>query len=165
MNREQERAIEWDCQKVWRQYYHYVDHHEFDKAIKLFTEDVTWKSMGLDVKGRAAVMETLDNGLGNDTIRHVVSNTVINVIDENHAELFEYHTIYYSREGRREDMDGPLKFEGPHRVSDAFARMRRVGDEWQIYARENNPIIFRRPNQPAALEDWAEKEHKLAPSS
>ena len=157
MTRDEEIAIEWDCQKVWRQYYHYVDHHEFDKAIKLFTEDVTWESMGLDVKGRDAVLETLHNGLGNDTIRHVVSNTVVNVIDEDHAELFEYHTIYYSREGRREDMDGPLDFDGPHRLSDAYAKMRRVGDEWQIYAREKNPIIFRRPNEPAALEDWAEK--------
>ena len=165
MNREQERAIEWDCQKVWCQYYHYVDHHEFDKAIELFSEDVTWKSMGLDVKGRPAVMETLHNGLGNDTIRHVVSNTVVNVIDEDHAELFEYHTIYYSREGRREDRDGPLQFEGPHRVSDAYAKMRRVGDEWQIYARERSPIIFRRPDEPAALEDWAEKEGKFAPKS
>ena len=165
MTRDEEIAIEWDCQKVWRQYYHYVDHHEFDKAIKLFTEDVTWESMGLDVKGRDAVLETLHNGLGNDTIRHVVSNTVVNVIDEDHAELFEYHTIYYSREGRREDMDGPLDFDGPHRLSDAYAKMRRVGDEWQIYAREKNPIIFRRPNEPAALEDWAEKEGKKAPST
>ena len=31
-----------------RQYYHYVDHHEFDKAVELFTEDVTWKVMGLE---------------------------------------------------------------------------------------------------------------------
>ena len=67
MTRDEELAIEWDCQKVWRQYYHYVDHHEFDKAIKLFTEDVTWESMGLDVNGRDAVLETLHSGLGNDT--------------------------------------------------------------------------------------------------
>jgi hypothetical protein len=163
MTQDEKLAIEWDCQKVWRQYYHYVDHHEFDKAIKLFTEDVTWESMGLDVKGRDAVLETLHRGLGADTIRHVVSNTVVNVIDKDHAELFEYHTIYYSREGRREDMDGPLDFDGPHRLSDAYAKMRRVGDEWQIYAREKNPIVFRRPNAPAGLEDWAEKEGKKAP--
>lgn len=164
MTRDEERAIEWDCQKVWCQYYHYVDHYEFDKAIKLFTEDITWKSMGLDVKGRDAVMETLQSGIGNDTIRHVVSNTVVNVIDPEHAELFEYHTIYYSRDERRDDMNCPIQFDGPHRLSDAYAKMRYVDGEWKIYARERSPIIFRKPNEPAALEDWAKKEGKLAHS-
>ena len=36
MDHEEERAIEWDCQKVLRQYYNYVDHHEFEKAVNLF---------------------------------------------------------------------------------------------------------------------------------
>ena len=33
MDSEPERGIEWDCQKVLRQYYHHVDHHEFEKAV------------------------------------------------------------------------------------------------------------------------------------
>ena len=165
MDKAQERAVEWDCQKVLRQYYHYVDHHEFEEAVKLFTEDVTWKVMGLDLKGRDEILEALYGGLGNDTIRHVVSNTVVNVIDEDHAELNEYHTIYYSREGRREDMDGPLQFEGPHRLCDSYAKMRRVGDEWQIAAREGSLYVFERLDQPVALKEWARKEGKVAPAS
>ena len=39
MHREMERGIEWNCQKTWRQYYHHVDHHEFEKAVELYTED------------------------------------------------------------------------------------------------------------------------------
>lgn len=165
MERDEEHAIAWDCQKVWRQYYHYVDHHEYEKAVKLFTEDVTWRVERLDLKGRDEILEALYGGLGNDTIRHVVSNTVVNVIDADHAELSEYHTIYYSREGRREDMDGPLQFEGPHRLGDSFAKMRRVGDEWQIAAREQTRTIFQQRNQPMALSEWAEAEGKVAPSS
>ena len=46
MNRDEERAVEWDCQKVLRQYYHYVDHHEFEKAVKLFTEGRDLESDG-----------------------------------------------------------------------------------------------------------------------
>ncbi len=62
-------------------------------------------------------------------------------------------------------MDGPLQFEGPHRFIDAFAKMKRVGDEWQISARGGGRIIFRRPNEPLALEDWGEKEGKIALST
>ena len=134
-------------------------------AVKLVTEDVTWKTMGLDLKGRDELLEALYGGLGNDTIRHVLTNMIVHAIDEDNAELLAYTTIYYSREGRREDMDGPLHFEGPHRFSDSYAKMRRVGDEWQIAAREGRGQIFRRPNEPVALEDWAEKEGKVASSS
>ena len=66
MTRNEERAIEWDCQKVMRQYYHHVDHHEFEDAVKLFTEDVTWKVMGVELRGRDQLLEALIGGLGND---------------------------------------------------------------------------------------------------
>ncbi len=165
MDRETERGIEWDCQKTWRQYYLYVDHHEFEKAVTLFTEDITWKEMGLNLKGRDELLEALYGALGDDTIRHCLTNMVVNVIDEDHAEAAAYNTLYYSREGRREDMDGPLKFEGPHRFGDNYAKMRRVGDTWQIAHREGGLSVFRRPNEPATLEIWAEREGKLASSS
>ena len=49
MDSETERGIEWDVQKVLRQYYHHVDQREYDKATALFTPDVDWDVMGLKV--------------------------------------------------------------------------------------------------------------------
>ena len=69
MDRNQERGIEWDCQKTLRQYYRHVDHHEYDEAAQLFTEDADWKVMGLSLKGRGEILEALHGGLGNDTGR------------------------------------------------------------------------------------------------
>ena len=162
MTRDEEREIEWDCQKVWSQYYHYVDHHEFEKAVKLFTEDVIWDLMGINLEGQEELLQALYSALGNDTTRHVLTNVVVNVVDKNHAEARAYNTIYYSREGRREDMDVPFQFKGPHRLVDHNARLRRVGDEWQISAR-SGAGVFRRPNEPTTVEQWAEKEGKIAP--
>ena len=144
-----------------RQYYHYVDHHEFDEAVELFTEDVTWSVMGIDLKGRDEILEALHGGLGNDTIRHVLTNVIVTVIDKDNAELWNYTTNYYSRAGRREDMEGPLPFDGPHRLGDMFAKFRRVGSEWKIAARERGRHIFRVLDEPVALEDWAKKVGKL----
>jgi len=73
-----------------------------------------------------------------------------------------YTTNYYPREGRREEIDTPLHFSGPHRLGDMFVRIQRVGDEWKIAAREKRCHIFRRPNKPVALEDCTEKEGKFA---
>ena len=39
MDSKTERRIEWECQKVIHQFYHHVDHYEFEKAVLLFTED------------------------------------------------------------------------------------------------------------------------------
>ena len=164
MDRNQERGIEWDCQKTLRQYYHHVDHHEYDEAVQLFTEDADWKVMGLSLKGRAEILEALHGGLGNDTIRHVLTNMIVTVIDEDNAESWSYNAIYYSREGRIEDRDKPLAFDGPHRFGDGFARLKRVNGQWQIAAREGGRLVFRRPNEPIGLEAWSESEGK-APAS
>ncbi len=136
MNRVEELLIESECQRVIHQFYRYVDHHEFEKAVKLFTEDVTWKIIGVSLKGRDQLLEALYGALGKDTIRHVCSNTIVKVIDEDNADLSNYTSIYYSREGRREDIDGPLDFLGMHRLVDEYAKMKRVDGEWQIASRE-----------------------------
>ena len=102
MDRETERGIEWDCQKTWRQYYLYVDHHEFEKAVTLFTEDITWKEMGLNLKGRDELLEALYGALGDDTIRHCLTNMVVNVIDEDHAEAASVqHALLLARRAAR----------------------------------------------------------------
>ena len=161
MNRDEERAIEWDCQKTMRQYYDYVDHRDFDSAANLFTEDIDWLSHGVRLQGRKELREGLQAALGEGTIRHVLSNTVVNVIDEDHAELNEYHTLYYVADQEYENVDGPLAFEGPHRLVDCFAARSVPREGWRI-AKRHAPIIFRRnPDEPVRLETWGEKEGKI----
>ena len=78
MTRDEERAIKWDCQKVWRQYYHYVDQKEYEKAAQLFTPDVDWRSV-VNLKGRDEIVQALYGALGDGTIRHVLTNMVVDV--------------------------------------------------------------------------------------
>ena len=47
MDREQARAIEWECQKVVRRYYAHVDAYEYDQAVQMFTPDVDWSVIGV----------------------------------------------------------------------------------------------------------------------
>ena len=162
MDRDQERAIEWDCQKTMRQYYDYVDHRDFDSAANLFTEDIDWFSHGVKLQGRKELREGLQAALGEGTIRHVLSNTVVNVIDADNAELNEYHTLYYVADAEFENVDGPLAFEVPDRVIDCYAALRRTPEGWRI-AKRRAPIIFRRnPDEPVRLETWGAKQGKIA---
>ena len=113
MDRKQERLIEWACQKVMRNYYKHVDQYEYEEAAALFTEDASWAVMGVDLKGRDQILKGLYAGLQKGTIRHILTNTVVTVIDEDHAEARSYNNIYYSPRGRLDEVDGSLPFDGP----------------------------------------------------
>ena len=158
MEREAERAIEWDVQKVMSQFYQYVDQGEFEKAANLYVPDANWESMGVKLKGRENILKALHGGLTEGTIRHVLTNTVVTVIDEDHAEARWYSTVYYSPDGRIEDSDGPMPFEGPHRVQDFFTAAMRTPEGWRFTSRKSSLIFRRDAARPIAFETWAEKK-------
>ena len=162
MDADQARGIEWDCQKLVRQYYRHVDQREFDKACDLFTEDIDWWSMGVQMHGRNEILKSLTPSLGTGTIRHVVTNMVVKAVDEDHAESDFYHTIYYQPEAEFETHDGPIPFEGPHRLTESRVELVRTSEGWRI-ARNESLIVFRRdPDALVPLETWAQREGKLA---
>lgn len=155
MERNQERAIEWDCQKIVREYYQHVDRREFEKAVALFTPDVRWEVLGVKLQGRETLLKGLNGALGDGTIRHVVTNCLVDVVDGDHADVCFYLSIYYTQGIKVEEQDGPLPFEGPHRIMDQGDKMIRTKDGWRTAYRWGKPIFRRDIDQPVQLETWA----------
>ena len=73
MDREQERATEWACQKVVRRYYAHVDAYEYDQPVQMFTPDFDWSVIGVKLDGRQEILDGLVGGLGSGTIRHMIT--------------------------------------------------------------------------------------------
>ncbi len=162
MDREQERAIEWECQKVWRRHYYHVDRLEYEEAIDLFTPDVDWESHGIKLDGRDEHVNSLHGSFDGRTIRHVLTNMVITVIDEDHAVARAYNTLYYTGEAEFAKADGLLAFEGPHRLIDCYAELRRTPEGWRISKRRDLIVYRRDPNELVPFEVWGKQEGKLA---
>lgn len=160
MDRTQERTIEWECQKVLRQYYQLVDQRRYKKAAKLFTPDIEWQAFGVNLKGREEILSGLIGGLANGTIRHIITNTIVNVIDENHAISRSYNTDYYAPDLKLEDSAKPLPFSGPHRIEDNYSELQRVDGNWLISKRDIKLIFRRNPAVPIAFETWGNLEDK-----
>ena len=158
MTRDEERAIEWECQKVWRRYYYHVDRHEFEKAVELFTADIDWLSHGVKCDGRDDLLKCLYAALGEGTIRHVLTNTVTTVVDDDHATVRSYNTIYYSADAEFVQSSGPLPFEGPHRLMDCYAELTRTHEGWRISKRRSSIAFRRDPDEPIRLEIWGHEE-------
>ena len=159
MDRGQERAIEWDCQKVLRQYYQHVDQREFEKAVALFTPDVDWVGLGVPLLGREEILEALHAALGNSTARHVLTNTVVDVIDEDHAEARSYNTLSTSHETTFEVGDRAIAYEGPNILADMSEQLVRTEEGWRI-AQRRAVGIFRHDPKPIPLETWAKNAGK-----
>jgi hypothetical protein len=160
MNRSEERAIEWECQRVLLQNLQHVDQRNYEAAANSYTADAIWSVDGMTLKGRDEILEALYPALGDGTIRHVFTNTVVNVIDADHAESRSYHSIYYTPEARIEDQEGPLPFEGPHRIGDQAVKMERTEEGWQIASLQSTTIFRRNPDEPTSIERWANEEGK-----
>jgi hypothetical protein len=161
MTREDERVIEWECKSVLLQNLQHVDQREYERAADLYTTDAIWSLDGFALKGREKILEALYPALSNGTVRHIFSNTVVDVIDDTHAECHSYHSIYYTADGRIEDHDGPMPFEGPHRVGDQAVKMVRTDEGWRIASLKSTTVFRHNPEEPISIEIWAKSEGKL----
>ena len=85
MDEGQKHAIEWDCLRVLRQFYHLADQREYEKATIFLTPDVERHVLGVDLRGRDNILKGLVGGVAEGTVAHVITNTVVNVIHETHA--------------------------------------------------------------------------------
>ena len=157
MDRQQERLIEWACQKLMRRYYFHVDRYEYEAAAALLTDDARWNVLGVELEGREQILAGMCAGLQESTIRHVLANEVVKVTDADHAEIWWYLSIYFSPRARLDNWDGALPFDGPNRVSDQYAALVRTPDGWQISQRKAR-VIFRSKAEPLPIETWADKE-------
>ena len=164
MDRDQERAIEWECQKIMRRYYFHVDRREFEKAVALFTPDVDWMSHGVKLDGRDELLKGLYASLGEGTVRHILTNTVVTVTDNDHAIVRSYNTLYYRSDAEYQEADDPLAMEGPHRLLDSYAELTRTDDGWRISKRRSLIVCRRDPDERVRLETWGESEGRTAAS-
>ena len=120
--------------------------------------------MGVPLKGREEILVVLDAALGKSTARHVLTNTVVDVIDENHAAARSYNTLSTSHETTFEVGDSPIAYEGPNILADMSEKLVRTDEGWRI-AWRRAVGVFRHNPQPIPLEIWAKDAGKDTPSS
>lgn len=128
-------SIERECERLVAAYCHYVDHGEAKRIADLFSVDGVWKGPEVTMEGR----EQLQQGFGQREAnasrmsRHVCTNLLVDVIDEDHAEGTVYLTLYRhdGPEGRRLS---PL--EQPEMVGEYRDKFVRTAEGWRFAHRE-----------------------------
>jgi ketosteroid isomerase-like protein len=80
------RGIEWDCAQILTRFINALDDGDYETMASLMAPDGVWRRPDGDAVGPDGLLTDLNNRPRNLLIRHVISNTVIDVVDENFAD-------------------------------------------------------------------------------
>jgi hypothetical protein len=130
MLREQERAIEWDCIKVLTRFYDLFDRWDYKGMAALYSPDGRWYRAGKELVGREAILAELGLRSKAQKVRHILSNLLVDVVDEKHALLRSYLTVY--RHENCVPSDREVLIHAPSLVLLVTANFEKTSDQWLI---------------------------------
>lgn len=130
MDEDRRRAIEWDCARVLTRFINALDAGDYETMAGLMAENGVWMRPGGDAVGPAGLLDAMKDRPRDLAIRHVISNVVIEVIDEDSAAGVTYLTVYRHRGPPPER--GPAPLAGVHMVGVSHNRLVREPGGWRI---------------------------------
>jgi hypothetical protein len=134
MNDTERRIIERQCHDLVVQLCHLSDHGEREKSVDLFTRDGTWIRGGKPYKGREEMLQSF-RGSPTQVIRHLTSNILITVKDDDTAEGVTYYLAFHTDPGTAQPKL-PLPLEPPFSLGEWHDKFVRTPSGWRIAHRE-----------------------------
>ena len=129
ISREMARAIEWDCARTLTQFFNWFDQWRYDDMVALFAPDGVWHRQGKALRGQA-IKDALDVRSRTQTVRHVITNTQVDVVDAATAQFILYVTAYVHDSGVKAVT--PPKIQSPSLLLVVPGGLVKVGDDWKI---------------------------------
>jgi hypothetical protein len=130
----QRAKIERQCERLSHAYSRHLDFREYDQFVELFADDATLNA-GYELVGKKAIAEGMSKRTDRLRSRHVVTNLLIDVIDEDHAEGLTYLTLYREISEDARDPSNVLALEGPAAIGHYTDKYVRTSDGWRFASR------------------------------
>lgn len=127
-------AIERQCKRLSHAYSKHVDFREYGDFVDLFADDAILNA-GFELVGKEAIRQGMAKRTDRLRSRHVVTNLLINVIDEDHAEGVTYLTLYREISEEARDPSNILSLNGPAAIGHYTDRYIRTPDGWRFASR------------------------------
>ena len=141
MDRDKERAIEWDCLQVHNRWYMLGDAGDHEGAVNTFTEDGVSEYEGQAVRGRAELLKSLQTSHGTRFTRNFVANCIVAVIDEKNAEAVSYVQQFFQEWD--ELKDGTIPSLQPFTLCLHENKLVLTDEGWKIKHRKVTELIRR----------------------
>ncbi len=123
-------AAQRDVEDVIFRFFLHLDEQEYDELSGLMAPTGTWLRNGALLKGPEGVREAMRSRPAGFTTRHLITNIVVDIEGEDHAEATYYMTVFvHSGEARP---SGPVKMDVPMHVSVFRQKFVRIPQGWRI---------------------------------
>lgn len=138
------QSIEAACRRLVESFAVLIDARDYDRVMAMFATDAHYEPIGHVLDGHAAIRQYLDNRPVDRVTLHIMSNIVIDVVDDRHATGRSYVSyVNTAADPKGGDWGGGAAFGGLTLIAtydDAFSR----GDGlWQFSRRLCRPIVRR----------------------
>lgn len=130
MDEDRRRAIEWDCTRTLTGFINALDAGDYETMAGLMAENGVWMRPGGNAIGPAGLLEAMRDRPRDLIVRHVISNILIEVIDEDHATGITYLTVY--RHHGPPPEKGYARLAGAQMVGVSYNRLVREFGGWKI---------------------------------
>lgn len=134
-------VIERACERLIQLYAFYADHHRHAEMADLFAEDGALDRGDGPVRGKANILEALEQRRPDAIVRHVTSNVIVEVGGPDQASATSVMTLY-----RVFGSDEPGQtLEPPEMVADYYDTFRLTNGGWRIHDRRSVIVLRRDP--------------------
>lgn len=139
-------SIERACERLSHAYSRHTDFRKYDKFVDLFAEDALLNAGG-ELRGKEAIRKAMSKRSDRLRSRHVVTNHIVDVIDEDHAKGMTYLTLYREVSEEARDPGHVLGLSGPAAIGHYTDKYVRTADGWRFASRVlefafQNPAAF-----------------------
>jgi len=140
-----ERTIaERACERLINDYCRFVDFGEAERIADLFVEDGWWESEGMRMTGRDGIRRgfAARQKVTRRTSRHVCTNVIIDVVDDDHAVGLCY-LINYRHDSPTGEAELPAPSGAPKFVGEYHDTFVRTPDGWRFSTRRCDLAFLR----------------------
>ena len=146
MDGAQLHAVERECSGVLTKYFRHVDRHEFEQAVAYLAPDIDWNMGGARLVGRDQNLASMHAYIGDLVIRHIISNIVVTMTDDDHATVTYYLALY--RHKKADVVDGKVSVVGPNHFCEQEDKFVRMQDGWRVAHRKVKTVLHDDTAQP-----------------
>jgi SnoaL-like domain len=129
-----------DLERTIYRFFLYLDERRYDDLCALMAPNGVWYRQGKALRGPVEVLEALKLRPAGATTRHLITNVIVDMIDDTHAQATHYLAVFFH--GAEKPPSLPVPIELPRHISifrEEFTRT--TSDGWRVAAMSEIPTF------------------------
>jgi len=123
------------CRDLATRLTYHSDHEEFDKAVTFYHVEGVWVRNGVPLTTHAAIRAAMSDRKPGTLLRHLLTNIMIDVLDQNSAKGVIYYLAYRHR-AESESALAPRPMHLPFSMGEMHDEYVRTQAGWKLMHRK-----------------------------